>query len=92
MIDYVCIAEHVCDCVVFCAGTPATLQAVHPGYGFLSENKKFAELCGSKGIEFIGPPASAIEKMGAKRYIEERLLTNCHTSINNNRNNNNNNN
>lgn len=42
-------------------------QAIHPGYGFLSENKNFAELCKSKGVEFIGPPASAIEKMGAKR-------------------------
>lgn len=52
---------------VLCVSILATLQAIHPGYGFLSENKKFAELCKSKGIEFIGPPASAIEKMGAKR-------------------------
>lgn len=42
-------------------------QAVHPGYGFLSENRDFAELCQSEGVEFIGPPASAIEKMGIKR-------------------------
>ena len=42
-------------------------QAIHPGYGFLSENKTFAELCKSEGVEFVGPPASAIEKMGAKR-------------------------
>ena len=42
-------------------------QAIHPGYGFLSENKNFALLCSSEGVEFIGPPASAIEKMGIKR-------------------------
>ena len=43
------------------------VQAIHPGYGFLSENKSFAELCQKEGIEFIGPPPSAIEKMGIKR-------------------------
>ena len=42
-------------------------QAIHPGYGFLSENKHFAELCTSEGVEFVGPPPSAIEKMGIKR-------------------------
>ncbi|CAI8019506.1 Methylcrotonoyl-CoA carboxylase subunit alpha, mitochondrial, partial [Geodia barretti] len=42
-------------------------QAIHPGYGFLSENRDFADLCQSEGVEFIGPPASAIEKMGIKR-------------------------
>src|SRR3990167_848577 len=39
-------------------------QAVHPGYGFLSENADFAEKCAQAGIEFIGPPASAIRMMG----------------------------
>ncbi|XP_015515079.1 methylcrotonoyl-CoA carboxylase subunit alpha, mitochondrial [Neodiprion lecontei] len=41
-------------------------QAIHPGYGFLSENTEFAELCQSEGITFIGPPASAIRDMGIK--------------------------
>lgn len=46
-------------------------QAIHPGYGFLSENKNFALLCAAEGVEFIGPPASAIEKMGIKRLSKQ---------------------
>ncbi|MGB7242350.1 MAG: acetyl/propionyl/methylcrotonyl-CoA carboxylase subunit alpha [Sulfitobacter sp.] len=41
-------------------------QAVHPGYGFLSENSKFAEALSAAGVAFIGPPVGAIEKMGDK--------------------------
>uniref|UniRef100_A0A8C2GFT9 Methylcrotonoyl-CoA carboxylase subunit alpha, mitochondrial n=1 Tax=Cyprinus carpio TaxID=7962 RepID=A0A8C2GFT9_CYPCA len=41
-------------------------SAVHPGYGFLSENTEFAELCKQEGIIFIGPPSSAIRDMGIK--------------------------
>ncbi len=41
-------------------------EAVHPGYGFLSENKLFAEALEKAGVAFIGPPASAIESMGDK--------------------------
>lgn len=41
-------------------------QAIHPGYGFLSENTEFAELCEREGVVFIGPPASAIRDMGIK--------------------------
>ena len=41
-------------------------EALHPGFGFLSENAGFAQECNSKGVTFIGPPASAIVSMGSK--------------------------
>ncbi|KAG8464010.1 hypothetical protein KFE25_000178 [Diacronema lutheri] len=47
-------------------------EAVHPGYGFLSENSKFAAACEADGIEFIGPSVHAIEAMGDK--IQSKLI------------------
>jgi acetyl-CoA carboxylase biotin carboxylase subunit len=44
----------------------AGADAVHPGYGFLSENAEFAEACGAAGVTFIGPPASAMRVLGSK--------------------------
>src|ERR1035437_1165153 len=50
-------------------------EAIHPGYGFLSENVEFAKLCGKEGIIFIGPSPHAIASMGDK-------ITARHTMIN----------
>ena len=48
-------------------------DAIHPGYGFLSENTDFAEICESCGIKFIGPSKTAIEKMGDKIAAKELM-------------------
>ena len=49
-------------------------DAVHPGYGFLSENSRFALLCKEAGITFIGPPVDAIELMGSKRLSKIAMI------------------
>lgn len=46
-------------------------EAIHPGYGFLSENAEFARACADAGVKFIGPPASAMEIMGSKTRARE---------------------
>jgi acetyl-CoA carboxylase biotin carboxylase subunit len=56
---------------IIAAAEVAGAQAIHPGYGFLSENSQFAEQCRESGIEFIGPPVSAMEKLGNKDKAKE---------------------
>ena len=48
-------------------------DAIHPGYGFLSENAKFAQACADAGIKFIGPSAAAMERMGSKTRARQHL-------------------
>ncbi|MGO8869163.1 MAG: acetyl/propionyl/methylcrotonyl-CoA carboxylase subunit alpha [Alphaproteobacteria bacterium] len=63
---------------ILAAAAATGAEAVHPGYGFLSENAAFAEACEKAGFVFIGPPASAIRAMGskseAKRLMEKAGL------------------
>jgi acetyl-CoA carboxylase biotin carboxylase subunit len=49
-------------------------DAVHPGYGFLAENAKFAEICGEHGIKFIGPTPDQIRSMGDKITAKETMI------------------
>ena len=51
---------------IIAAAKATGANAIHPGYGFLSENAEFAEACAAAGIVFVGPPASAIRAMGLK--------------------------
>ncbi|RYX93158.1 MAG: acetyl/propionyl/methylcrotonyl-CoA carboxylase subunit alpha [Comamonadaceae bacterium] len=48
-------------------------EAIHPGYGFLSENEEFAQACAAAGLVFIGPPASAIKAMGLKAESKQLM-------------------
>src|SRR6478752_1579010 len=59
-IDRIISAAEVGDC-----------DAIHPGYGFLSENAHFADVCASCNIKFIGPPPSAIRSMGDKNTARD---------------------
>lgn len=52
----------------------AGVDAIHPGYGFLSENAYFAEVCETCGIKFIGPSAESMEKMGDKSIARETMI------------------
>jgi acetyl-CoA carboxylase biotin carboxylase subunit len=51
----------------------AGVDAIHPGYGFLSENREFAAACEREGIAFIGPPASAMDKLGSKTAARAQM-------------------
>ncbi len=57
-----------------CATVVSGADAIHPGFGFLSENSKFAELCEQCGITFIGPPANVIAKLGNKQEARNTMM------------------
>ena len=49
-------------------------EAIHPGYGFLSENEEFARACEAAGIVFVGPPAAAMKLMGSKTASRQAVI------------------
>ena len=58
---------------IISAAEIAGVDAIHPGYGFLSENSQFAEICASHGFKFIGPASASIELMGDKASAKQRV-------------------
>jgi len=53
-------------------------EAIHPGYGFLSENPQFARACADAGVKFIGPPASAMELMPTATMVSTSVMPRHH--------------
>ena len=58
---------------ILAAATSRGVDAIHPGYGFLAENDKFAEMCNDHGIIFIGPSPGSIRQMGDKSTAKETM-------------------
>jgi acetyl-CoA carboxylase, biotin carboxylase subunit len=59
---------------IMAAAEITNADAIHPGYGFLAENAKFAEICGEHGIKFIGPTPAMINAMGDKITAKETMI------------------
>jgi 3-methylcrotonyl-CoA carboxylase alpha subunit len=60
--------------VILAVARKSGAQAVHPGYGFLSENEDFSRACKNEGIEFVGPPEKAMHDMGSKSESKKIML------------------
>ena len=59
---------------IISAATLTNADAIHPGYGFLSENSKFAQICAKHGFKFIGPTPEMIDKMGDKATARKTMI------------------
>lgn len=59
---------------ILAAATSRGVDAIHPGYGFLAENDRFAEMCSDHGIVFVGPSANAIRSMGDKATAKSTMM------------------
>ena len=67
------IESYLCWERIVEAASATGAQAIHPGYGFLSENAAFAQACADAGLVFIGPPPSAIKAMGLKAESKQLM-------------------
>ena len=65
--------SYLCWEKIIAAAQATGAEAIHPGYGFLSENEGFAQACADAGLVFIGPPASAIKAMGLKAESKQLM-------------------
>ncbi len=65
--------SYLCGDKIIAAAKATGAQAIHPGYGFLSENADFADACAQAGLVFIGPPASAMRAMGSKSAAKQLM-------------------
>jgi len=65
--------SYLCWEKIIAAAQATGAEAIHPGYGFLSENEEFAQACADAGLVFIGPPASAIKAMGLKAESKQLM-------------------
>ena len=68
------LASYLNIAAIIAAAQSTGADAVHPGYGFLSERAEFAEACAAAGLVFIGPPPAAIRAMGDKALAKRRML------------------
>lgn len=68
------LKSYLCGDKIIDVALKSGANAIHPGYGFLSENAGFAEKCAENGIVFMGPPASAIRDMGMKNTAKKIMI------------------
>ena len=65
--------SYLCFSRILEAAQRTGADAIHPGYGFLSENARFARACAEAGVKFIGPPPEAMDAMGSKTAARDRM-------------------
>lgn len=65
--------SYLCENRIISTALAAGAQAIHPGYGFLSENAHFARMCGKMGIVFIGPTPEKMEKLSDKAILKQLI-------------------
>lgn len=78
--ENICVKSYLDMTSIVSAAMVLECDAIHPGFGFLSENPKFAKICEDIGVKFVGPSADIIEKMGNKSKARE-IMKKANVSI-----------